>query len=140
MPGTHNTGHVTTYLTCKGAAAAIEFYVNAFGATERYRLPSDDGRLGHAEVTIGDTILMLSDEWSEYGAISPETLGGCTAALVLDVPDCDAVFERAVALGAKVDRPIREGPPGRGGWLIDPFGHRWNVMTSNPNFDPASLT
>jgi PhnB protein len=133
------TPTVTAYLTAKGAADAIEFYKEAFGAVERYRLPNADGSLGHAEITIGDTLIMLSDEAPQLGVLSPQTLKGSSVAFVLSVPDVDAVFARAVERGARVDRPIKDEPYGRGGWLYDPFGHRWSIMTPNPNFDPEKM-
>jgi PhnB protein len=130
---------VTTYICASGAADAIEFYKRAFGAEERYRLPQPDGRLGHAEITIGDTLLMISDEWPEMRVLSPATLGGNSVSLVLDVPDADAAFQRAVEAGARVERPLKDEPYGRGGWVIDPFGHRWSIMTANPDFKPEDM-
>ena len=130
---------VTTYLCVDGASDAIEFYKRAFGAEELYRLPNPDGRLGHAEIKIGDTVLMLSDEWPEGGVRSPLTLDGSCVSLVLDLPDCDAAFGRAIEAGAKVERPLKDEPYGRGGWVIDPFGHRWSIMTSNPSFKPEDM-
>lgn len=130
---------VTTYITCDGASQAIEFYTTAFGAQERYRIPMEGGRLGHAEITIGGTIIMISDEAPEYGAIAPTTLKGSSCSLVLDCDDPDAVFQRAIALGAKEERPVKDEPYGRGGWLLDPFGHRWSIMRSNPDFDPSTM-
>jgi PhnB protein len=82
---------------------------------------------------------MLSDEAPDYGAIAPTTLNGTSCALVLEVDDVDAAFERALGAGATEDRPITEAPYGRGGWLTDPFGHRWHVMRPDPDFDPAKL-
>ncbi|OAI38570.1 hypothetical protein AYO38_09385 [bacterium SCGC AG-212-C10] len=131
--------HVTAYLTTKGAADAIDFYARAFGATESYRLEFE-GRVGHAEIVIGETTIMLSDEYAEYGAIAPVTLGGTTVALVLEVPDCEAVFQQAIDAGATLDRPMKDEPYGRGGWLIDPFGHRWNVATMTPDWDPSKMS
>ncbi len=93
------------------------------------RFPEPDGRLGHAEIRIGETTLYLSDEFPEYGAHSPASLGGSTVAFVLSVADADAAFAKAVGAGATVDRPLVDSPVGRGGWLRDPWGHRWNVMT-----------
>lgn len=134
-----NDTHVTTYLCARGASDAIKFYENAFGATELYRIAEPDGKAGHAEITIGSTTLMLSDEYPELGVLSPRSLEGTSASLVLEVPDADAAFQRAIAAGATVERPIKDEPYGRGGWVVDPFGHRWSIMTSNPNFDPASM-
>ena len=130
---------VTAYLCVKGAVDAIEFYKTAFGATERYRIPNPDGTLGHAELVIGTTILYLSDEWPEGNVYSPTTLGGTSTSLMLDVPDCDAVFQRALDAGATVDRPMKDEPYGRSGWLIDPFGHRWSVMTPRHGFKPEEI-
>jgi PhnB protein len=131
--------HVTAYLCAKGAADAIDFYKRAFGAEELYRLAGPDGHIGHAEITIGETTLMISDEWPEGNVFAPQTLGGSGTSFVLDVSDCDAVFERALAEGAKLNRPMKDEPYGRGGWLEDPFGHRWSIMTSNPNFKPEDM-
>ncbi len=130
---------VTSYLTVTPASDAIEFYKKAFGGEEIYRLTDDDGHIGHAELTIGTTTLMLSDEYLAFDAISPTTLKGTSVAFVLDVPDVDVVFQRALDAGARVARPIKDQPFGRGGWLFDPFGHRWNIMTPNPDFDPESM-
>jgi PhnB protein len=130
---------VTAYLCADGAAEAIEFYKRAFGAEERYRMTDDGGRIGHAEIIIGETALYLSDEWSEHRVLSPRTLNGNSVSFVLAVGDCDNAFQRALDAGAKVERPMTDAPYGRGGWLVDPFGHRWNVMTPNPTFDPPSM-
>lgn len=130
---------VTAYICAAGAAEAIAFYAKAFGAVEQYRMDNGDGRLGHAEIKIGATTLMLSDEWPEMGVRSPKSLAGTPVSFVLDVPDCDAVFQRAIDAGAVVERPVKDEPYGRGGWLIDPFGHRWSIMTSNPNFKPEDM-
>jgi PhnB protein len=130
---------VTTYFCAKGASDAIEFYKRAFGAEERYRIPNPDGTLGHAEITIGDTLLMLSDEWPRGNVYSPKTLNGSSVSFVVDVDDVDGAFQRALDAGATVERPIRDEPFGRGGWLVDPFGHRWNIMKPNPNFNPEDM-
>lgn len=134
-----NLGALTAYLTAHDAAAAIDFYTRAFGARERYRIPMDGGRIGHAELEIGESVLFLSDEAPDYDAISPKTLGGAGCAFVLDVDDLDEAWRRAVDAGATVLREISEAPYGRGGWLKDPFGFRWNMMTPNPDFDPADM-
>ena len=127
---------VTTYLCAHPASDAISWYVAAFGAIERYRMTGDDGRIGHAELQIGETTLYISDEWPEMGVLSPAKLAGHSTSLVLDVPDADAVFEQAIAAGATVERPLKNEPYGRGGWIFDPFGHRWSIMTANPDFKP----
>ncbi len=131
--------HVTTYLVVKGASDAIEFYKKAFGAEELYRINNPDGRVGHAEIKIGDTTLYLSDEWAEMKVLSPETLNGNSVSMVVDVDDVDAAWGRAIGAGAKVERPIARAPYGRGGWLVDPFGHRWNLQTPNPDFKPEDM-
>ncbi len=131
--------HVTAYLCMQGAAEAIAFCSRAFGATERYRLEMPDGRIGHAEIVIGDTALMLSDEWPEMGVLSPLTLRGNSTSFVLEVEAADAAFQRALDAGATVERPLKDEPYGRGGWVVDPFGHRWSIMASNPDFDPAQM-
>ena len=131
--------NVTAYLCAKGASDAIAFYTKAFGAREAYRLPNDDGTLGHAEIRIGETTLYLSDEAPQLNVLSPTTRGGATCSFVLDVDDVDAAFARAVDAGATVERPIVDNPYGRSGWVIDPFGHRWSIMTPNPNFDPKDM-
>ena len=130
---------MTLYITCDGAAKAIDFYERAFGAKERYRIPMEGGRVGHAEIEIGNSILMISDEAPEYGAIAPTTLKGSSCSLVLECDDPDATFKRAILLGAKEERPVTDEPYGRGGWLLDPFGHRWNLMRPNLDFDPSQL-
>ena len=128
------TTHVTPYFAAKGASDAIAFYTKAFAAVERYRIPDGDGqRLGHAEFTIGDTTLYISDEYPDFNALAHP------ASFVIELPDVDAAFQRAVDAGATVERPLADAPYGRGGWLRDPFGHRWNVMTPNPDFDPKDM-
>jgi PhnB protein len=130
---------VTPYLCCKGAREAIGFYERAFGAAERYRIPWKGDRLGHAEIAIGNTVVMLADEFPEMGVLSPATLGGPSCSLVVCVDDVDAAFARAVDAGATVERPLTDEPHGRGGWLRDPFGHRWHLMRPDPAFDPAAI-
>jgi PhnB protein len=134
--GYHN---VTAYLCADRAADAIEFYKKAFGADERYRMADDEGRIGHAEIAIGDTVLYLSDEWADYHVVSPNKLPGHSVSFVLEVADVDAAWGRALGAGAVIERPITEAPYGRGGWVVDPFGHRWNLMTANPDFDPSQM-
>lgn len=128
-PGHHV---VTAYLCCTGAADAMAFYADVFGAVEvgqRY-VDQSDGRIGHGEFTIGDTHLMISDEYPEYGAVSPTTLGGSSIMLSIYVDDVDAVFARAVAGGARGVRPPEDQAYGaRMGAIVDPWGHRWSVQT-----------
>jgi PhnB protein len=133
---------VTAYLCAKGAAAAIDFYTQAFGAVEKYRMggmPGDEDKIGHAEIAIGETTIMLSDEWPEGGVFSPTTLKGTSTSFVLDVGDADGAFQRAVDAGATVERPLKDEPYGRSGWLVDPFGHRWCINQPNPNFKPEDM-
>ncbi|MCA9562187.1 MAG: VOC family protein [Myxococcales bacterium] len=121
---------VTAYFSVNDAAKAIDFYVAAFEATELSRYEAPDGRIGHAELQIGNARVMLSDEYPEVGAISPTTLGGTSFAFMLYVEDVDRAFDRAVELGATIERPVDTQFYGdRLGTLLDPFGHRWNVAT-----------
>ena len=132
-------GNLTAYLCVNGASDALAFYKQAFGADEQYRMTGDDGRIGHAELSIGGTTIFLSDEWPEMGVLSPKTLKGNGVSFVLAVDDLDAVWQRAIDAGATAERPIVDQPHGRGGWIVDPFGHRWSLMTPNPNFDPHAV-
>jgi PhnB protein len=121
---------VTPYLIVKGAAEAIDFYKKAFGATEIMRFPMPDGRLGHAEIKIGDSFVMLADEFPQMLAVSPATLGGTPIGLCLYVPNVDELFNQAVAAGAKVERPVTNQFYGdRAGTVLDPFGHKWTITT-----------
>ena len=121
---------MSPYLTVSNGAEAIEFYVKAFGAVETDRFAEPNGKVGHADLKIGDATLMLSDEYPEYGARSPSSLGGSPVMIHLYVEDVDAVFARAVAAGAKVESPVENQFYGdRGGKLTDPFGHRWWLAT-----------
>ena len=121
---------VTPHLVCAGAAKAIEFYKQAFGAVEQARLPGPDGRLMHATVKIGDSQVMLVDEMPEWGALGPKALKGSPVTIHLYVDDVDAVVARAVSAGAKVTMPVADQFWGdRYGKLEDPFGHHWSVAT-----------
>lgn len=120
---------VTPYLAIDGAEEAIEFYCRAFGATEIMRLPMGD-KLGHAEIKIGDSHVMLSDEWPDMGILGPKARGGATASMMIYVPDVDDAFQRAIDAGATVEKPVADQFYGdRTGTLIDPFGHRWTIGT-----------
>jgi PhnB protein len=117
---------VTPYLTIKNAAEGIEFYKQAFGAVEIYRITGDDGRLGHAELKIGEAKIMLSDEYPEIHVLSPQTLGGSGVGLHLYVEDVDMLFNQALAAGARELSPVKDQFDGdRRGKLVDPFGHVW---------------
>jgi PhnB protein len=119
-------GEVYPYLRLHDAAAAIGFYEKAFGARELLRLQEPGGRIGHTEVRIGSATVMLADEYPEHGIVGPRTLGGTTFSLHLHVDDVDAAFERAVAAGATVVRPLENQFYGeRSGMVRDPFGHEW---------------
>ena len=121
---------VTPYLSVDGAAAAIEFYKSAFGAKELFRMTDEGGRVGHAELQIGDSRLMLADEYPEMSFRGPKFLGGTPVMLHLYVDDVDTWFARAVAAGARVSRPVRDEFYGdRTGSVEDPFGHRWSLAT-----------
>jgi PhnB protein len=118
------------YIAVAGAVAAMEWYTDVLGAVETIRYTGDDGRVGHAEMNIGGARLMLSDEYPDYGAVGPQTLGGTSFSLHLTVPDVDATWDRAIARGAAGQRPPTDQPYGeRSCTFLDPFGHRWNVGT-----------
>lgn len=120
----------TPYLIIKGAADAIEFYKKAFGATELFRFPAPDGKIGHAEIKIGDSPIMLADEYPDMGYKGPKSLGGSPVSLMIYVEDVDTVFNRAVAGGATVKEAVSDKFYGdRIGTLVDPFGHVWHVST-----------
>jgi PhnB protein len=121
---------VTAALTVKNAAKAIDFYKKALGAQELMRMPSPDGKIGHAELKIGDTIIFLSDELPNMGNKSPQTLGGTTASLYLYVQDVDSAFQKAVDAGGKTTMPVTDMFWGdRYGQFVDPFGHMWGIST-----------
>jgi PhnB protein len=121
---------VTPYLRVKGAAAALEFYAKAFGATEEMRLVQQDGRIGHAQIRIGDARVMLADEYPECDAVGPQTLGGTTVGISLELDAVDAFVERAGDAGATVLVAPRDEFYGeRSAKLRDPFGHEWHVST-----------
>ncbi|PSB06583.1 glyxoylase [filamentous cyanobacterium CCP1] len=125
---------VTPHLTVRGAEQAIEFYKNAFGAEELYRMPDPTGKgLWHVEIKIGDSYIFLNDEYPDVGSMSPNTLGGSSVTLHLDVEDVDAWFERAVRAGATVTMPVEDMFWGdRYGKLVDPFGHHWSIASPLP--------
>jgi uncharacterized glyoxalase superfamily protein PhnB len=137
-PGFHT---ITPHLELRGAAKAIEFYKKAFGAVEIVRNLGPDGRLiMHAQLRIGDSMLMLHDEFAEAGGHSPQTLEGSPITLHLYVEDADAVFARAVAAGAKVEMPLENTFWGdRYGQLTDPFGHSWSVGSKLEDLTPEQI-
>ena len=122
---------VTPYLCCRDAGAAIDFYLDVFGATERMRMPGDTpGTVGHAEIEIGDGLVMIADEFPDHGFLSPKSIGGTPVTIHVYVADADAVFAKAVAGGATATRAIENQFYGdRSGQFEDPWGHRWNVAS-----------
>lgn len=121
---------LTPYFTVRDAARAIEFYKQAFGAQERGVMKGPDGKVMHAELKIGDSIVMLADEFPEFGAVAPESGGSTSMGLHIYVDNVDQAFDRAVKAGAKVEMPVSDQFWGdRYGKLRDPFGHKWSIAT-----------
>ena len=130
----------TPYLALRGAARAIEFYRQAFGAAELYRLTEPTGKIGHAEIVIGNSVLMLSDEYPDFGALSPQTLGGSPIRIHLTVADADRVVQQAVSAGATLLRPVADQGHGeRGGLVADPFGYSWFIATPIEEVSPEEM-
>ena len=131
---------VTPYLIVNDGARAIEFYKQAFGATELFRMEGPDGRIGHAEIRIGDSHVMLADEHPQMNARSPQSFGGSPVSLMLYVDDVDSTVGRAVEAGAKLTRPVADQFYGdRTGGVEDPFGHAWYVATHVEDVPPEEL-
>jgi uncharacterized glyoxalase superfamily protein PhnB len=132
---------VTPYLIFRGAAQAIEFYKKAFGAKELLRMPMPDGRIGHAEIQIGDSRVMVSDEMPEMGARAPQSVGGTSVHLFLYLKDVDKTFAQATAAGATVEMPPTDMFWGdRYSKVQDPFGHKWNLATHIEDLTPKEMT
>jgi PhnB protein len=130
---------VTPYLVVDDANGAIEFYKRAFGAQELFRLPMG-GRIGHAEIKIGDSVVMLADEFPDMGHLGPKTRGGPTSSILLYVEDVDSAFGQAVSAGATEQRPVTDQFWGdRMGTLIDPFGHQWSLATHKEEVPPDEM-
>lgn len=130
---------VTPYLIVDDAEAALKFYREALGAEEMVRLPMG-GKIGHAEIRIGNSMVMLSDEWPDMGALGPKTRGGATSSFVLYVEDADKAFDRAVKAGAKVDKPVENQFWGdRMGSVTDPFGHKWSFGSHVEDVSPEEM-
>jgi len=128
IPEAYHT--VTPYLIIEGATAAIEFYKKAFGAKELFRFPAPEGKIGHAEIKIGDSPIMLADAYPDMGYNGPKSLGGSPVSLMIYVENVDTVFNQAVEAGATVKEAVSDKFYGdRIGSLIDPFGHVWHVST-----------
>jgi uncharacterized glyoxalase superfamily protein PhnB len=140
-PTTAATATLVPYLSVGDAAAAIDWYVTVLDAVEMVRYVGDDGRIGHAEISVGGARLMLADEYPEYGIVGPGTLGGTSVSLNLDVDDVDPVWERAIEHGALGERPPADQPYGdRTCTFRDPFGHRWSVQTVIATPTPEEIT
>lgn len=131
---------VTPYLSIRGAAQAIDFYKQAFGAKEVMRMPGPEGKLRHAEIRIGDSKIMLADEYEAMNFLSPQARGGTPVHIHLYVKDVDATVAKAVALGGKVVRPVQDQFYGdRSGSIEDPFGHIWHVATHKRDVPAAEM-
>jgi PhnB protein len=131
---------LTPYVVVKGAAKAIRFYVDVFGASEIYRLAEPSGKIGHAELNIGEGKLMLADEYPDWGALSPASIGGSPVSIHLYVDDVDKIVQRAVDFGATALRqPKDEFFGDRVAMIVDPFGHRWQLATRKENVAPAEI-
>jgi PhnB protein len=131
---------MTPYLIVDGAAQAIEFYKKVFGATEKMRMPSPGGKVGHAELTLGDSMIMLADEHPEMGARAPRAYGGAAVSLMVYVPNVDDTVKTASAAGAKIVRQVENQFYGdRMGTIEDPFGHRWYVATHVEDVPPEEM-
>lgn len=128
------------YLRVKDAGKAIDFYTRAFGVTEKYRLTEPSGRIGHAELDFGTAVVMLSEEYPEFGFVGPQTIGGTSMSIHLHVDDCDAAIQRAVSEGAEVVRAPSDAFYGeRSGTVRDPFGHEWMIGHSIEDVTPAEM-
>ena len=131
---------VIPYLSIDGAASAIDFYLNVFRATEAMRMVAPGGKIGHAELKIGESVIMLADAAPEMGGQSPAALGGTPVTVMVYVEDVDAVFDRAVQAGATIERKVEDQFYGdRGGQFVDPFGHKWFVATHVEDVSPEEL-
>lgn len=131
---------VSPYLCVDGAEEAIAFYGAVFGATERMRIGAPEGKIGHAELAIGDSVIMLSDQMPEWGAVGPEMVGGTPVTMGVYVVDVDATFAKAIELGATSLRPVEDQFYGdRSGQFLDPWGHRWSVATHIEDVAPDEM-
>lgn len=131
---------ITPYLSIRDAARAIDFYKRAFGARERMRMDAPGGKIGHAELKIGDSVVMLADEYPDMDFLGPKSRGGTSVTLHLYVKDCDAVVAAAAAAGGRIVRPVKDEFYGdRTGTIEDPFGHVWHVATRKEELSKAEL-
>ena len=135
-----NYPRVTPYLIVDDANAAIEFYISVLGAEERMRMPGPDKRVGHAELAIGDSMIMLADEFPDMGARSPKSIGGSPVTIHVYVEDVDATVALAVKAGATITRPVEDKFYGdRGGEVQDPYGHRWSFASHVEDLSPEEM-
>jgi PhnB protein len=131
---------VTPYLYVGGARQAIDFYKSILGAEERMSMPGPDGKVGHAELTIGESVIMLADEFPDMGALGPKSVGGSPVTIHVYVQDVDDTFDRAVKAGAAVLRPVEDKFYGdRGGEFEDPYGHRWSIASHVEDVSPEEM-
>src|SRR3954465_2256877 len=131
---------VSPYLIVDGAAKAIDFYTTVLGANERMRMGGPDGKVGHAELVLGDSLIMLADEFPDMGAAGPKKVGGSPVTINVYVEDADATFKRAIDNGAKELRAVEDKFYGdRGGEFEDPFGHKWSVQTHIEDVSPEEM-
>jgi PhnB protein len=131
---------VSAYLVIDGASDALDFYKDVFGASERMRMGDPSGKVGHAELAIGDSVVMLADEYPEMDAVGPKTVGGTPVTMSVYVEDVDATFDRAVKAGAKALRPVENQFYGdRSGQFLDPFGHKWSVASHIEDVPPDEM-
>lgn len=131
---------ITPYLVVRGAAAALAYYTKVFGGTELFRMDAPGGRIGHAEIRIGDSIVMLADEHPEVEAHSPQKFGGSPVSLMLYVENVDDVFRRAIDAGGREVRPLQDQFYGdRSGTVADPFGHQWHIATHVEDVSPEEM-
>ena len=136
-PGYHS---ITPSITVQNAGAAIDFYKSALGATEVMRLTMPDGKVMHGEIQIGDSRIMLSDEFPDWGCISPQSIGGTASSLMIYVPDVDAAFTQAVAAGAtSISPPTNQFWGDRSARILDPFGHKWSLATHLEEISDAEI-
>jgi PhnB protein len=131
---------ITPYLVVDGADKAIAYYKKVFGAKEIFRMPAPGGKIGHAEIRIGDSVVMLADEWPQMGFKGPKAYGGAAVSILLYVEKCDAVYKKALANGGTEIKPMQDQFYGdRSGTFIDPFGHMWTVATHVKDVSPKDM-
>jgi PhnB protein len=131
---------ITPYLIVSGASSAIDFYKKVFAATEIMQLPGPGGKVMHAEIKIGDSMVMLADEFPEMNIQGPESIGGSPVGICLYVEDADTTFKRAIDAGATEERPLQDQFYGdRSGTVVDPFGHKWTICTHIEDLSPEEI-